>query len=520
MPAFDNAANCPTAVITSPYATSGASNTYTLINSGRLYLAIFRWNFFPGYANGSVNVLIDYVSPMQVAVSSSNITGTNPGSAQHPVVVTATQSSSTQGTFPTTVTIGAGSPGTVTTTGYLPVLNLTGLTLNPASANAGSFVNSTAYTWYGPTNQVSYGQAAGQNQTTGQPWLSAYLPPAVALSNTFSSSTSTVGVDMSQLLTQCSSTTTQGCSLGFLFPATVVDMVLDPYLQQYYPPCSNDYDCDYDSGINIIEGGTLTLTSRASDQWCFPNAEGSYTPLCSNAAGNSATIWDGCSNGGVNGLVSNGTINGIWPNTNGYDNSGCNSDSDMQAPIGAVAFRIAVDTTSMKNAGYLNVEYHSYDYYYAFPNAASNGLLSYTFTAPNSGRLYLAFQGPQTSNSTSNNINFGASPPYSGFVRVTAVYTPPPNLMLGLTWSPNPNNVVQPYLFAPPSSPTATSGLVSNRYLPIPDTVTSTVTATFWVYQQVFNGTASGSGSNAASAASAVQWYIVALVALVALVTA
>ena len=95
------------------------------MNSGRLYLAIFRWNFYPQYANGSVSVLVDYVSPLQVAVQSSSIEGTSAGSAQHPVVVTATQASSA---LPNSATLDTGSAGTVTTTGYLPVLNITGLT--------------------------------------------------------------------------------------------------------------------------------------------------------------------------------------------------------------------------------------------------------------------------------------------------------------------------------------------------------------------------------------------------------
>ena len=495
--AFDNAAACPTAILTSAFTVSGASNTYTMVSSGRLYLAIFRWNFFPNLANGSVNVLIDYTSPLQVALSSSQLNGSTAGSSQHPVVVTATQSSSSQGVFPTTATLTTAAPGTVTATGYLPVLNITGLTLNPATSNAGSPVNSSTYTYYGTTNQVSFGQAAGENQSTSLPWLSAYLPPAVALSNTFSTTSSTVGVDMQQLLTVCSSAAQQQCSNGFIFPASQSNMLLDPYLQQYYPPCNNDYDCDYDTGINVIEGGSITLTSPASDQWCYPNYWSSQTASCSNAAGNASIVWNGCS-GSFTQLQSNGAYYGVWPNATS-DNSGCNSDSDMQAPIGAVAFRIGIDSTGMRHGGFLDVSYHSSDYYYAFPNAASGGMLTNTFTAAVSGRLYLAFQGPGLSPSSFS------SPPYSGGVHVSASYTPPPNLMFGLTWSPNPNNVQQPYLFTPPSTPTDTGSLASGRYLAIPDTISSPVSVTFWVYQQVFTGavtTGSGSGTVAVSSSS------------------
>jgi hypothetical protein len=255
--------------------------------------------------------------------------------------------------------------------------------------------------------------------------------------------------------------------------------------------------------------------------WCVaagwnPNGASS----CSNAQGNVSWIWEGCS-GQFSTLLSNASVYG-WNNTNGNnDNSGCNSDSTLQAPIGAVAFRIGVDTTAMKNAGFSNSETHSFDYYYAFPNAAVNGQLTNTFSAPNTGRLYLAQQGPGGDKSL-----------FSGTIAVSATYTPPPNLVLGLTWSPS--SVQQPYLFNAPSSSStaalAAAGLLpvnapqvsgansaestalslppadafTNRrpplccwsqYLPIPDTFSSTVSVQFWVYQQLLNNSAvSGSG--------------------------
>ena len=261
--------------------------------------------------------------------------------------------------------------------------------------------------------------------------------------------------------------------------------------------CLLDYDCDYDTGINVIEGGAVTLTSPATDSWCFPSdwADANPTSICSNAAGSAAVpyhYWNGCS----------GQFHQIFPNASqfqwapsgpgndNYDNSGCNSDSDMQAPTGAVAFRIGVDTTSMQNAHYIPIEYHSFDYYYAFPSNASSGTLTNTFTAPNTGRLYLAFQGPGS----------GPRSYYSGAVRVSASYTPPAGLVLGLNWSPSPANVAQPYLFNAPTSNTTSAlaavGLVPStapRYLPIPDNFASTagpINVTFTIYQTLFTQTA------------------------------
>jgi hypothetical protein len=219
--AFDFASACP-AVITLPQTTTGAVNSYTAVNSGRLYLAIYRWNFFPSLASGSVNVLIDYVSPLQVALSSPSINGSSVGSVSHPLVVNQTYLASVG----STVSLNAGSGSTVSLTGLLPVVNITGLTLNPSTANSSPFYNSTLFTWQGPVNQRSQGGAFGQNQSTGQPWLSAFLQPQVALSNTFGA-TSTVGVDMSALI--------NSNAYGFLFPTTVSNMNLDPWLQQYYP---------------------------------------------------------------------------------------------------------------------------------------------------------------------------------------------------------------------------------------------------------------------------------------------
>ena len=222
--AFDFASACP-AVITLPQTVTGAVNSYTAVNSGRLYLAIYRWNFFPSLASGSVSVLIDYVSPLQLAVSSSAISGSAVGSAAHPLVLNQTGLSSSSGG----VTLNTNSASSVSVTGLLPVVNITGLTLNPSTAGSSAFYNSTLFTYQGPVNQLSQGGAFGQNQSTNQPWLSGYLQPQVALSNTFAG-TSTVGVDMSALLSPS--------ARGFLFPATVSGMSLDPWLQQYYPVSS------------------------------------------------------------------------------------------------------------------------------------------------------------------------------------------------------------------------------------------------------------------------------------------
>ena len=466
--AFDHADLCPQAVITAQSAVTGATNTYTSVMSGRLYLAIWRWNFFPQYANGSVTVIIDYMSPLQLAVSSSTINGSTAGSTSHPIVV---QQAVNTG-LPSTVTLNTASPGSITLSGYLPVVNLS---LSTSTA----WVNASGYTVQGGMNQVVWGNASAQNGGYPAPWLSWALPPSAALVS-IPNGNGALGVDLVQMVS--------GQQFGFIFPATSTAMPLNPWWQQYYPPASNDYDNDYDTFINVIEGGIITLTAPSTDQWCGPTDwSASSQVLCVNGQGATqlSLPWNGCS-GQFRSIYSNASQFGWTPNGNGYDNSGCNSDSDMQAPVNAVAFRIGQDSTSMQNAGYLNTEIHSNDYYYAFPNSASNGILSYTFTAAQSGRLYLARAGP----------GGGSASAWNGTIHVTAQYTPPLNIVFGLTWSPSPNAVSQPYLFSAPTSNSsaalAAAGLVSGRYLQIPDTFSGqTVTATFWVYQAVFSGTSS-----------------------------
>ena len=249
--------------------------------------------------------------------------------------------------------------------------------------------------------------------------------------------------------------------------------------------------------------------------WCGPSDWSSTAPLvCSDARGalGLGYVWNGCS-GQFRSIYSNAAQFG-WNNSStnaGYDNSGCNSDSDMAAPVNAVAFRIGADTTAMQNAGYLGTELHSNDYYTAFTAAPSGGVLTNTFTAAQSGRLYLSRQGPG-----------GSASQWNGTIRVTASYTPPPSLSFGLTWSPSANGVSQPYLFPVPSSNSssalASAGLVGGRYLQIPDTFSAgaTVTATFWVYQNVFSGTV---GNGAVGRPGAWVWpaAVAAVVAVMAL---
>ena len=533
--AFDHVDLCPT-VITPMMGTSGYQNQYTSVNSGRLYLAIFRWNAYPQLANGSVNILIDYQSPLQVGVSSSALNGTTAGSAAHPVVLTQLTAGSA---LPGSTTLSTATPGTVTITGLLPVVNIS------ISTSQTTWSNASGYTPQGGTNQVTNNGSNAQLGAYSGPWLSWALPPAAMLVSGFNGNA--VGVDLSQMLSPI--------QFGFIFPATQTNMSLNPYWQQsaltasptgtaptqqrhctcpvsslltlmlclsrccvvtcrYYPPASNDYDNDYDTYINVIEGGSITLSALASDVWCGQSDWSSSAPLvCSNGQGATQLpyVWNGCS-GSWGGIYA---IPPAWTPTSGNDNSGCNSDSDMAAPVNAVAYRISFDSTGMKNAGYLSTELHAGDYYTAFPNAPSNGLLSYTFTAPVSGRLYLSRQGPGGSAST-----------WNGTIRVNASYTPPPNLQFGLTWSPSPNAVSQPYLFPAPTANTpaalSAAGVYNGRYLQIPDTFSSgqTVTATFWVYQSVFSGTlSSGSNTNAAhhSAASSLAAVLAVAVAALAL---
>ena len=153
--AFDHVDLCPTPVLTPMMATTGYSNTYTSVSSGRLYLAIFRWNFYPQYANGSVSVLIDYTSPLQVAVSSSSITGTTAGSAAHPAVIQQTLTSP----LPASATLNTASAGTVTVNGWLPVINLT------LSSTGTRWVNASGYTPQGPIKPG----VPGRRQRSAQP---------------------------------------------------------------------------------------------------------------------------------------------------------------------------------------------------------------------------------------------------------------------------------------------------------------------------------------------------------------
>ena len=469
-----DSSQCASAVLTPPTATTGILNQYVAVSSGRLYMAIFRWNFFPSLANGTISILVDYQSPLQVAVSSSSIGSITAGSTSNPVVLTTLSSA----TLPTTVVLPTAAITSISVSGLLPVLNITGLSLNPSTAGVSPFLNASQYTFMGPINQVSQGGANAQNGENG-PWLSAYQQPAVRLANTFTANTGTVGVDLSAI--------TSSNQYGFIFPAINEGMPLNPYLQQYYPPCSPDYDCEYDSGINVIEGGTITLFAAAAETWCFASdwSDNNPSSVCSNAQGATFLpyLWNGCS-GQFHTIYPNASQFGWTPTNNAYDNSGCNSDSDLQAPVGAVVFRIGVDTTGMKHAGYLPVESHSFDYFYAFPNPAVAGDLYYTFTAPNSGRLYLASQVPG-----------GSAGLFNGTIHVTASYTPPPGLVLGVSWTPSPSNVQQPYLFPAPTINTpsllSAAGLqpsTAPTFLPIPDSFTGVaqVNATFWVYQPVF----------------------------------
>ena len=186
--AFDHVDLCP-AVVTPQSATTGLSNTYTSVSSGRLYLAIWRWSFYPQLANGTVTVLIDYTSPLQVAASSSSISGTAAGSVAHPVVL----QQSLNSPLAASVSLNTSSAGTVTLLGYLPVVNLS------MSTAVSGWVNASGYTVQGALNQVSWGNASAQNGGYSDPWLSWSLPPSAALV-TIPGGNGAVGVDLGQMV--------------------------------------------------------------------------------------------------------------------------------------------------------------------------------------------------------------------------------------------------------------------------------------------------------------------------------
>ena len=428
--------------------------------SGRLFLACWRWNLWPALNYGQTSIMINYTSPVQLAASwSPSFANTSYASYAQPTII-ANQSLPGAITLPDTFASSfAATSLNATLRAFLPVENITVNNFQPGKSAVAPLLQSS-FSYHYPNQAMRPVQAVlnGPVLTTccygGQSgyyqWDKGVIQQFDGLFATLVGYNGQLAWDMTHILDGNSSSPYFASSGTF---------AVNTINNAWYPQSrGGSYFADVDTGLNALEGGTITLSAPIA-QWCMASYNNNASQLCSDARGvpsfsyftTQQTSLIGCDN--FYWIFPNSTVY----NQSDYDNSGCNSGSISEPPNGALLLRVGSN-----NQGHSPIDYAT-----AFTDRTQTGTLTATYRVPASGRIYLSaavmfnpnvltWTGPTPGVVTQNTIYTSAATNgnvYQGQQTVTVTYTPPAETSFGFTWSPQITSTASlPYAASAPAS--------------------------------------------------------------------
>ena len=314
--------------------------------------------------------------PIALAASWSPATNANVGSASQPVILPSQPIPSPLIMLPDNFTNGASVSTNLKA--LLPVENIT--IANFAASQGVAPLLQSSFSWH-------YANVRSAPVAVGQPvasccwgglsfsfnYLTNQLTYYEGLFTTLVSYQGQLAFDMTHILDSNSTTPFLPSSKSNL-PVSVLNM--------WYPQGQiGSYYADVDSGMSVLEGGTLTITSQVAT-WCFPTYRNNASQLCTDQRGapsfsyynTTQTYLQGCDN-----------FLYIFPNASSYasasyGNIGCNSGSITNPRNGALLMRVGSN-----NQGHSPIDYAP-----VFTDFTQTGTLTATVRAPASGRLYFA----------------------------------------------------------------------------------------------------------------------------------
>jgi len=404
--------------------------------SGRLFVACWRWNLWPALSYGQTWVMINYTSPIQLAASwSPSPSNTSSSAFVAPTILTTTS------TLPATITLPDtfASDFAVTSLNaslraFLPVENITVSSFIPSQSVVAPLLQSS-FSYHYPNIRVVPAVLNGPvitsccygGQSQYYQWNTGKVVMYDGLFATMVAYNGRLAWDMTHIL--------DGNSSSPFFPSQGTFQV-NTLNNQWYPQSrEGSYFADVDTGLNALEGGTITVTAPIQ-QWCFATYHNNASQMCSDARGLTSFPYYGTTQ---NFLIGCDTFYYIFRNSSAYnasayDNSGCNSGSMSEPPNGALLLRVGSN-----NQGHSPIDYATI----FTDRSQTTGTMTATFRVPASGRIYLSAAvmfnpnvltyGPTPGIVTQNNIYGNV---YTGSQSVTVKYTPPLETSFGFTWSP------------------------------------------------------------------------------------
>ena len=410
-------------------ATGWNGRTITTPISGRLFLACWRWNLWPSLNYGQTWIMINYTSPVQLATSWSPSFKNASSSVYTAPTILANQA------LPSTITIPDSFASTFATTSlnaslraFLPVENITVSGFIPSQTVSAPLIQ-TSFSYHYPNMRVVAPVGGGTasccygGQSEYYQWNTGKILMYDGLFATLVAYQGHLAWDMTHIL--------DGNSTSPFFPSSGTFLVNTQNNLWYPQSKEGSYFADVDTGLNALEGGTITLTAPIQ-QWCFATYSNNATQLCSDARGVSSFNYYGTTQ---TFLIGCDTFYWIFPNSTvynqtDYDNSGCNSGSISEPPNGALLLRVGSN-----NQGHSPI-----DYAVAFNDRTQTGTLTATYRVPASGRIYLSAGVMWNPNVLSYSQPIVTQPfgqtIYTGSQSVTVTYTPPAELSFGFTWNP------------------------------------------------------------------------------------
>ena len=366
---------------TIPASTGWLGRRITTPISGRLFLACWRWNLWPALNYGQVWVMINYTSPVQLATSwSPTYANTSSASFATPTITTVQPLPSTITLPDTFSTSFAATALNATLRALLPVENITVTQFSPQKGTVAQVIQSS-FSYHYPNTRLVPAVTGGPNITSccygGQSeyfqWNTGKIVQYDGLFATLVAYNGKLAWDMTHILDSNSSSP--------FFPSTGTFMV-NTMNNLWYPQGKiGSYFMDVDTGLNALEGGTITLSAPIQN-WCFATYANNASQLCSDARGAPSFTYYGTQQ---TFLIGCDTFYWIFPNSTAYnqtdyDNSGCNSGSIAEPPNGAVLLRVGSN-----NQGHSPIDYAT-----AFTDRTQTGTLTATYRVPASGRIYLS----------------------------------------------------------------------------------------------------------------------------------
>ena len=429
--------------------------------SGRLFLACWRWNLWPALNGGQTWIMINYTSPVQLAASwTPSPANTSSSSYTYPTII-ANQSLPSTITLPDTFASNFASTSlNATLRAFLPVENITVSSFSPQQTPVATILQSS-FSYHYPNMRTVQAVQGGPPITTccygGQSeyfdWNTGKIVMYDGLFATLVTYKGNLAWDMTHILDSNSSSP--------FFPSTGTFYV-NTINNQWYPQSrEGSYFADVDTGLNALEGGTITL-SAPIQTWCMATYSNNASQLCSDARGVQSFGYYGTQQ---TFLIGCDTFYWIFPNSTiynqtDYDNSGCNSGSISEPPNGALLLRVGSN-----NQGHSPIDYAT-----AFTDRTQTGTLTATYRVPASGRIYLSAgvmfnpnvltYGPAPI--VTQNTNYGTV--YTGKQQVTVTYTPPAETSFGFTWTPVTTKSISTPLAALTPATLSTSDLTAAGY--------------------------------------------------------